>query len=38
MEDPDATLNEPRSSSDLFGALCFVILVLTVVYAALTID
>ena len=38
MDKPAATLKKPRSSSDLFGAFCFVVLVLTVVYAALTID
>ena len=38
MEKPTFTLKKPRSSSDLFGAFCFVVLVLTVLYAALTID
>lgn len=36
MEKPTATLKKPRSSSDFFGAFCFVVLILTVAYAALT--
>ena len=35
---PVVALKKPRSSSDLFGAFCFVVLVLTVLYAALTIE
>ncbi len=38
MDKPAASLKKPRSSSDLFGAFCFVVLVLTVLYATLSID
>jgi hypothetical protein len=38
MEKPTAALRKTRSPSDLFGAFCFVVLVLTVVYATLSID
>ena len=38
MNKPVVALKKPRSSSDLFGAFCFVVLVLTVLYAALTIE
>ncbi len=38
MNKPAVALKKPRSSSDLLGAFCFVVLVLTVLYAALTID
>ena len=38
MNKPAATLEKTKSSSDLFGAFCFVVLVLTVLYASLTID
>ena len=38
MNKPAATLKKTRSSSDLFGAFCFVVLVLTVLYASLAVD
>ena len=38
MNKPAVAIKKPRSSSDLFGAFCFVVLVLTVLYAALTIE
>ena len=38
MEKPAASLKKTRPTSDLFGAFCFVVLVLTVLYATLTID
>ena len=38
MTKPAVALKKTRSSSDLLGAFCFVVLVLTVLYAALTID
>ena len=38
MEKPAATLKKPRSCSDFLGAFCFVVLVLTILYATLSID
>lgn len=38
MNKPAVTLKKTRSSSDFLGAFCFVVLVLTVLYATLTID
>ena len=38
MNKPAATLKKTKSSSDLLGAFCFVVLVLTVLYATLIID
>jgi hypothetical protein len=38
MKKSGAILGKPRSSSDLFGAFCFVVLVLTLLYATLTVD
>jgi hypothetical protein len=38
MNKPAATLKKTRSSSDFVGAFCFVVLVLTVLYATLSVD
>ena len=38
MNKPASALKKTKSSSDLLGAFCFVVLVLTVLYASLTID
>jgi hypothetical protein len=36
MEEPDESPTQPRSSPDYVGAFCFVLLILTVIYAAMT--
>jgi hypothetical protein len=38
MNKPAPTLKKAKPSSDLVGAFCFVVLVLTVLYATLTTD
>ena len=38
MNKPAVALKKTRSSSDFLGAFCFVVLVLTVLYATLTVD
>ena len=38
MNKPAATLKKTRSSSDFVGAFCFVVLLLTVLYATLSVD